>query len=198
VDSFVDRECQRFDEILASLEDLTEAVEADGYATGSEELDLFRNAYRDSPEGRPREILELMARLLEPGEGSAGEGEDSTTASQDSAHPEDDPEYGDESEGSMPLPNVPVAEGKEREAVQKKLAGLLRQEIADQRAARERLREDLIAANDRYFRDAAIAPKPAQARVLFRMEDSCFRQVGRLTELLLKLKGNAAPGTHER
>ena len=201
VDSFVSEECQCFDEILANLEELAEAVAADEYATTSEELDAFQNAYGDSPEGRPQEILELMTRLLEvpePIESAPGEVEDSTVATEDPAQPEYHPEYEVDSGIFMPLPDVPVAEGKERAPIQKKLARLLQGEIADQQAARERKREGLITANARFFRDEAIAPKPAQAQVLFRMEDSSFRQIGRLTDLLLKLKRNAAPDTHER
>jgi hypothetical protein len=49
----------------------------------------------------------------------------------------------------------------------------------------------LLKTNAPYFRDSAIAMGKPESEVLLRREDSSFRQIGRLTDLLLKLKREA-------
>jgi hypothetical protein len=46
-----------------------------------------------------------------------------------------------------------------------------------------------------YYRDSAIAPDSPRASGVYRTEDSAFRQMMRLTDLLLKLKGGVREGS---
>src|SRR5215472_9294495 len=71
------------------------------------------------------------------------------------------------------------------------MTSLLREEIEAWQANRDRDRENLLRTNAPYFRDSAIAKSKPESEVLLRREDSSFRQIGRLTDLLLKLKREA-------
>ena len=59
------------------------------------------------------------------------------------------------------------------------------------RATRYRDRENLLRTNVPYFRDSAIPMGKPESEVSLRREDASFRQVGRLIDLLTKLKRDA-------
>jgi hypothetical protein len=67
----------------------------------------------------------------------------------------------------------------------------LAKEVEAWQGARERDRESRLKTNAPYFRDSAITKGKQESEVLLRREDSSFRQIGRLTDLLLKLKREA-------
>ena len=68
---------------------------------------------------------------------------------------------------------------------------LLIEESQAWQATRDWDREDLIRTNAPYFRDSAVAKSKPKSEVLLRREDASFRQVGRLIDLLTKLKRDA-------
>ena len=217
VDTMVANVCAQYDEKLGHLQWLLESLADDQFVTGVNDLDHFVAAYGESPQGRAREILVCLNLLVDPAEfgvdaggepvGNSeedSEGENSSQAADGGeAETEDDAEAGDESEvdateakaqlgDPLLLPEVPIATGSKRRAEARKRAGfLLTEEIQAWQATRDRDREDLIRSNAPYFRDSAIAKSKPESEVLLRREDSSFRQVGRLTDLLLKLKREA-------
>ena len=76
----------------------------------------------------------------------------------------------------------------ERMEARKHMKSLVMEEIEAWQAMRDRDRENLLRTSAPYFRDSAIAKGKPESEVLLRREDSSFRQIGRLTDLLLKLK----------
>ncbi len=116
---------------------------------------------------------------------------------EDSPEADAEPEAGNVAEAKarlgnpLLLPNVPIASGAEREEARKRLKSLVTAEIEAWQVTRDRDRENLLKTNAPYFRDSAVAKSKPESEVLLRREDSSFRQVGRLTDLLLKLKREA-------
>ena len=95
------------------------------------------------------------------------------------------------------VPDVAVAVGEERIAAQRELQALLRKELEDRQAALDRKFESLMRGSIPYFRDSAIALDSPRAAGVYRTEDSAFRQVMRLTEMLLKLKNGSRKKTRK-
>ena len=174
--------CAQYDEKVSHLEWLLQSFADDQCVTGAEDLDHFVAVYGESPQGRPHEILVCLNLLLDPVEfgvdadSPQGKLPDAAEARQ---------------RNPLLLPQVPIATGPEREEARKRMKSLLMQEIEAWQAARDRDREYLLKSNAPYFRDSAIAKSKPESEVLLRRETSSFRQVGRLTDLLLKLKREA-------
>jgi len=196
MDRLIRRACEPYEERLANLKALAAAVAPTGFVTRWDVLDLFRTIYGEKREGIVQEMRVLFSRLLPPAQpapdSTVGQTEpeghfDAKAAEFDNELDERDEEERDPIE----LPDVPIALGAERVAAQEQLQAILQQEIEKVEAARERERQNLQQANTPYFRDGAIPPDPVLAKVVFRMEDSSFRQLSRLTDLLLKLKRTA-------
>jgi hypothetical protein len=214
VDRLVEDVCSEYDQKVGHLEWLLESLAHHRFVTGAEDLDHFEAAYGQSPEGRPREILVCLNLLLDPagyaadtgaeaGQDSEAEDETATASGEDAdvdregeaeAEPGDDPEAADESEADseqadpLLLPDVQIATGPERLKARKRMKSLLMEEIKALQAARDGERESLLKTNAPCFRDSAIARSKPEAEVLLRREDATFRQIGRMTDLLLKLK----------
>ncbi|HXJ92485.1 MAG TPA: hypothetical protein VMT20_06340 [Terriglobia bacterium] len=219
VNKMVANVCALYDEKVAHLEWLLESFAHDECVTGAEDLDHFEAVYGESPQGRPHEILVCLNLLLDPEEfgveAKAEEGKDSeeedeseagddedryaagTASTEDGAEDNDELEATGETEADpregnpLLLPDVPIATGPERKEAWKRMTSLLREEIEAWKATRDRDREDLLKTNAPYFRDSAVAKSKPESEVLLRREDSSFRQVGRLIDLLTKLKRDA-------
>ncbi len=65
---------------------------------------------------------------------------------------------------------------------------MLMEEAEAWQATRDRDRENLLRTGTPYFRDSAVAEGKLGSQVLLRQKDSSFRPVGRLTDMVLKLK----------
>ena len=217
VDTMVGNVCAQYDEKVGHLEWVLRRLADRQFATGAEDLNHFEALYGQSPEGRAREILVCLNLLIDPAEfGVNAEGEPAQSSDEDSededageaedgdeSEAEDDPDAEDESEVDVKepkaqlgdpllLPEVPVATGSKRRAEARSRAkSLLTEEIQAWQATRDRDREDLVRTNAPYFRDSAIAKSKPESEVLLRREDASFRQVGRLIDLLTKLKRDA-------
>ncbi|HEY6291477.1 MAG TPA: hypothetical protein VI455_07950 [Terriglobia bacterium] len=165
----VRKACQRYEQDLDNLDRLAEALAAgEDFVAGEDEFDLFNAIFGEEPEGRGRDILVLLNNLMQPPE-----------PGQKAPWDESDP---------LQLPDVPVATGPDRTEARDKLAALLQEEIEAVNAARDRQRENTLEENG-YFRDSALVPSWPQASDALRMEESSVRQIARLSNLLLKLKG---------
>jgi hypothetical protein len=148
------------------LKALAAEVAREDYCTGQAQIELFEDLFESDPDRIPKATLALLRRLRLSGS---------------VAPPSvmDDPEPEDE----MP------AEGAEREEARKQLLDRLSEEI--------RICEKAIAACEGepfepaspYERDALLVPDHPQAALMMRMEESTFRQIWRLTNLHIRLKG---------
>lgn len=185
---------ERYQTRLASLNALIDAAGQASFCAGVPELETFHSLWGDKPEGKPGEILILLCRLLKP-RPAAG---DTTTT--EKANLADGPTVSSQPSGEgavdsgpHPVPGIPIAEGSERYAVREHLLKLLREAIDSLKADHAREREELLQTTAPYYRDAMMAPRKRGA-LMVRMEDSSFRQIERLTNLLMKLKDMHAAG----
>ena len=151
---------------MTRLKSLTAAVGQEDYFTNLEEIRIFDDIYGSAPKGRPEEIFVLLYRLLKP-------------RPQDSKPADDEP---------TPIPSIPVAEGRERREARKELQDLLSQEVQVFKEARSERGDELLQTASPHYRAAMMTPMHLRAALVARMEDSSFRQVERITNLLIKLK----------
>jgi hypothetical protein len=172
----------QYEKRMTRLKSLTAAVAEEDYFTGLEEIRLFDDVYGSEPKGRPEEIFVLLYRLLK-------------TRPPDSKPADDEP---------SPIPSIPVAEGRERREAQKELQDLLSQEVQAFKEARSERGDELLETTSPYYRATMMTPMFSRAALAARMEDSSFRQVERITNLLIKLRANVrragetpAPRMHE-
>ena len=165
----------QYEERMTRLKSLTAAVAREDYFTGLEEIKLFDDIYGSRPKGRPEEIFVLLYRLLKP-------------RPQDSKPADDEP---------SPIPSIPVAEGCERRELQKDLQDLLSQEVQVSKEARSERGEELLETTSPYYRTAMMVPYHSRAALIARMEDSSFRQVERITNLLIKLQAISVQGASD-
>jgi hypothetical protein len=165
----------QYEKRMTLLKSLTAAVAQEDYFTSLGEIRLFDDIYGSEPKGRPEEIFVLLYRLLK-------------TRPQDSKPADDEP---------TPIPTIPVAEGRERREARKELQDLLSQEVQVFKEARSERGDELLETTSPYYRDTMMAPFHSRAALMARMEDSSFRQVERITNLLSKLQARAAQRTGE-
>jgi len=97
-------------------------------------------------------------------------------------------------------PNITEDQWDKREPVRQLLENLLTRQAELCQAQSIALLRDSLNGPSPYERAAEIAPAHPNARLMQRMEDSNFRQVARVTSLLLKIKRQAAreEGIRER
>ena len=160
---------------MARLKSLTAAVAREDYFTGLEEIKLFDDIYGSTPKGRPEEIFILLYRLLK-------------IRPQDSKPADDEP---------APIPSIPVAEGRERRDAHKELQGLLSQEVQVFKEARSNRGDELLETTSPHYRATMMVPFHSRAALMARMEDSSFRQVERITTLLIKLQASSVQRASE-
>jgi hypothetical protein len=169
---------------LERLEQLKEAVDQHDFATTMDDLELFDAIYPGDRADRAEEILVQLTRLLP----APQEGPNQETAGQAGVQAEAEAADADD---SLLLPDVPTAVGEERNQARRQMIALLNEEIKATETVRSSRQVSALKSNLPYLRDKAIPPSAKEARVAFRMEDSSFRQVGRLTDLLLRLQKRA-------
>ena len=85
-------------------------------------------------------------------------------------------------------PNITPAEWEARERPRQLLENILTRQVEICEAQRKALLKESLAGPSPYERAAEIAPTHPNARLMRRMQDSNFREVRRVTNLLLKLK----------
>ena len=171
LDGLVDKSLRPYDRELHLLNTLVEAVAGEQFVSSGDDFANFNAAFSDPTEGRAAAILTQLFRLLDP---KTGEGSDPDALVRD--------------------PDVPIATGAERTQACKQMKSLLRDEIKAVTEARQRDCEAGLEDNASYFRDGAIPASGPRAAVVFRMEETSFRQVARFTDLLLRLKAKEAGG----
>jgi hypothetical protein len=91
-------------------------------------------------------------------------------------------------ENDKRYPNITAAEWEARERPRQLLENILMRQVDTCEAQRQALLKESLKGPSPYERAAEIAPTHPNARLMRRMQDSCFREIRRLTNLLLKLK----------
>ena len=86
------------------------------------------------------------------------------------------------------FPRSRAAEWEARERPRQLLENILRRQAEICEAQRKVILKESLTGPSPYERAAEIAPTHPNARLMRRMQDSNFREVRRLTNLLLKLK----------
>jgi hypothetical protein len=160
----------QYEKRMTRLKSLTAAVAREDHFTGLREIKLFDDIYGSTPTGRPEEIFVLLYRLLK-------------TRPQDWKPADDEP---------SPIPSIPVAEGRERREAHKELQDLLSQEVQAFKEARSNRGDESLETTSPHYRATMMVPYHSRAALIARMEDSSFRQVERITNLLTKLKAPPA------
>jgi hypothetical protein len=88
-------------------------------------------------------------------------------------------------------PNITAAEWEARERPRQLLENILRRQVETCEAQRKAILTESMKGPSPYERAAEIAPTHPNARLMRRMQDSNFREVRRVTNLLLKIKRQA-------
>jgi len=190
----------RHEKMLAGLTSLEYATREEDFCFSNAELLTFDEVYGDVRRGRPADICVLLYRLVKPRPPQA-------LKDAPSGQPADAPpdarkvapvaENVAEQAGLDALPGIPVAEGREREEVRGEVRKLIKEEIEAAKAVRVRRGDELTEATSPYFRDCIAAPTHKAAALMARMENSAFRQVMELTNLLTKRKAEARRAAEE-
>ena len=90
-------------------------------------------------------------------------------------------------EGSSDIPASRAAEWEARERPRQLLENILTRQVETCEAQRKAILKESLKGPSPYERAAEIAPTHPNARLMRRMQDSNFREVRRVTNLLLKL-----------
>jgi hypothetical protein len=93
-----------------------------------------------------------------------------------------------EAEEEGPPSDSTSAEGEARERVRQLLENILKRQVELCEAQRKAILKESLTGPSPYERAAEIAPTHPNARLMRRMQDSNFREVRRVTNLLLKIK----------
>jgi hypothetical protein len=170
LDRFINKGLEAYNQKLAALEKLAEAVGDEQFVADWDALRSFYAVFGTDPEpeGRGGEIMTLLYQLLDP--------------------------KGKYPDAPMHAEDVPIATGADRTEPRELLGSLLGDEIEAVTQARQRERESRLEANAPYFRDSAIPPSGEGSGAVFRMEETSFRQIAKFTDLLLRLKAQEQAG----
>jgi hypothetical protein len=185
------------------LSRLAQAVARNHYVTAQEDLEMIKNL---NEEGELKEMgdiaLALFYQLQAPGTGEDGmdEMEKARVVVRQvkdifgiDMNRKDDPPV-----ASQPLeegrdkryPQISPAEWAARERPRQLLENILKRQVENCAALRKAVRDETRKGPSPFERAAEIAPTHPNARLMRRMQDSNFREVRRITNLLLKLKRN--------
>jgi hypothetical protein len=185
-----------------SLRRLVQSVAREHYVTIPDDLEIMKNLHQEGVAKEMGEIaLALFYQLQPPGTGEDGVDPEEKTrrvvnkiksvfgitpdpeparVTPDSSHPEEgrDERY----------PRITTGEWEARERPRHLLENILRRQVEICEAQRQATLKESLAGPSPYERAAEIAPTHPNARLMRRMQDSNFREVRRVTNLLLKIK----------
>ncbi len=183
------------------LRQLAASVACEHYVTPLADLEKMKNLHQEGELKDMGEIaLALFYQLQAPGTGEDGIDPEEKTRRVVrkikavfglSPDPEDEP-----ANSSQPLeegrderyPNITPAEWEARERPRQLLENLLTRQAETCEAQRQAILKESVKGPSPYERAAEIAPTHPNVRLMRRMQDANFREVRRLTNLLLKIK----------
>ena len=199
-----------------SLRRLAQSVQGEHYVTTQADLELMKNLQQERILKDMGEIaLMLFYQLQAPGAG--GDGIDPEEKSRRALvkfkaifglggdeppkarsaltpnHPQEPPKRALETviDNAQKYPSITEAEWERRERPRQLLENILKRQVETCEALGKAERDELRKGPSPFERAAEIAPALVDSRLMRRMQDSNFREVRRLTNLLLKLKRNA-------
>jgi predicted transcriptional regulator len=201
-----------------SLQRLIQSVAREHYVTTPEDLEKMKNLRQEGVLKDMGDIaLALFYQLQAPGTGEDGLdpmekarrmveqakeifgiGKTApypprSTIASDASRIEQDPQYAEagEEEDDERYPNISAAEWEARERPRHLLENILRRQVETCEAQRNALLKESVKGPSPYERAAEIAPTQPNATLMRRIQDTHFREVRRVTNLLLKIKRQA-------
>lgn len=161
---------------MKALEWLLDRAQKAGFLASGPDLDVLQEFYGLKPAGRPRQICYRVFRLLPAAEGATplalAEGSQALVPAGD---------------GGQARNELEPAQNDQREQLRDELCLMLREEIealtVEHRRVARRARQESPAQ-----RDACLVPSHPEAQFVLRVESSSFRQIDRLTHLLMKVQ----------
>jgi len=147
--------------------------------TGEDGLDPFEAARRMVAQAK--EIFGIGTTALSP---------PPSNLPPDSRPPQESEQYPDavEEKSDERYPNITAAEWEARERPRQLLENILTRQVDACEAQRKVLLKESVKGPSPYERAAEIAPTHPNALIMRRTQDSCFREIRRVTNLLLKIK----------
>jgi len=145
--------------------------------TGEDGLDPFEAARRMAAQAK--EIFGIGTTALSPPPSNLPPDSSPPQESQQEATEEDER-----------YPNITAAEWEARERPRQLLEHILTRQVEICEEQRKAILKESLKGPSPYERAAEIAPTHPNAKLMRRMQDSNFREVRRITNLLLKLKRN--------
>jgi hypothetical protein len=161
------------DTSLETLKTLAAAVANPEYYTEAAHLESVQRIFGSEAEGRPQDILTQLSRLVRPADKAADPFLEAHCSEVE-----------------------PVKTAYEREIYRIDLGKMLADEIAEFEAAQSHAREEMWRFDSPFGYDALMAPQGKRQELMMRLEDSNFRQVWRISQMLMKLQ-NVAPAPTE-
>ena len=162
------------------------ALRPDFYATPGC-IARFQKAFAGEMQPQLEAILDLLQRLREPATlppAAALPPGAATDAGWEGSLAMDAEEDVEE----VPRPDIPIAEGEERSGLREELCRLAKQELESIDAVWEPFFAQYLAPMTLAERDEAVMAIEGKLERLRREEESCLRQLWRLTNLLLKMR----------
>ena len=185
-----------------SLRRLVQSVARERYVTPPADLEMMKNLHQEGALKDMGEIaLALFYRLQPPGTGEDGVDSEEKVrrvigkirAIFGLSTSEDDLEMivvppSGQSQESPEAAAAEAAEGEARERARQLLENILTRHVEICEAQRQATLKQSLTGPSPYERAAEIAPTHPNARLMRRMQDSNFRELRRVTNLLLKIK----------
>jgi hypothetical protein len=189
-----------------SLRLLVQSVARENYVTTSADLEMMKNLHQEGESKDMGEIaLALFYQLQPPGEqAEGGPGSDpeanvrrvmakirdifGLSTSEADLERIIVPDSSPPQEGQQDAAAAEAAEGEARERARQLLENILKRQVELCEAQRKATLKESLTGPSPYERAAEIAPTHPNARLMRRMQDSNFREVRRVTNLLLKIK----------
>src|ERR1035441_6793506 len=189
-----------------SLRLLVQSVARENYVTTSADLEMMKNLHQEGESKDMGEIaLALFYQLQPPGEqAEGGRGSDpeanvrrvmaksrdifGLSTSEADLERIIVPDSSPPQEGQQDAAAAEAAEWEARERARQLLENILKRQVELCEAQRKATLKESLAGPSPYERAAEIAPTHPNARLMRRMQDSNFREVRRVTNLLLKIK----------
>ena len=199
-----------------SLRRLAQSVQREHYVTTPADLELMKNLQQETILKDMGEIALMLFYQLQP-PGTGADGIDPIEQSRRAmvrikeifglnsdeppkprnplapSQPQEAPRKAVETEvdNVQRYPSIGEAEWERRERPRQLLENILKRQVETCEALGKAERDELRKGPSPFERAAEIAPTLVDSRLMRRMQDSNFREVRRLTSLLLKLKRNA-------
>ncbi len=198
-----------------SLARLVQSVAREHYVTPPADLEKIKNLRQDGALKEMGEItLALFYQLQAPGTGEDGLAPEEwarrmvaqakeifgigkavaypppSNIAPNSSPIEEDPREAEaaKEKDDERYPNISAAEWEARERPRQLLENILKRQVEIREEQRKALLKESVKGPSPYERAAEIAPTHPNARLMRGMQDSNFREVRRLTTLLLKIK----------